>query len=101
MYIVNTSFMVDPRVHDRWLDSIRGGYIPSLRLRGFGKTVFTRILSENAEDHFTYSLQIEMEDMALYSLFSGEVFPEYAGAMKKAFGDKVLWFNSLMKRVEI
>ena len=42
MYIVNTSFMVEPSVHDRWLKFVTEKYIPALRARGFGKVVFTR-----------------------------------------------------------
>lgn len=41
MYIVNTSFMVEPSVHDRWLKFVTEKYIPALRARGFGKVVFT------------------------------------------------------------
>ena len=101
MYIVNTSFSVDPRIHDLWLETLRGGYIPSLRLRGLDGIVFTRVLSDKAEDHFTYSLQVALEDMAAYRIYVEEVFPEYAAMARKAFGDRVLWFNSLLKRVEI
>ena len=82
MYIVNTSFMVEPSVHDRWLKFVTEKYIPALRARGFGKVVFTRVLSVDAEDHFTYSLQVNADDM------------------EALFGQRVLWFNSLMKRVE-
>ena len=66
MYIVNTSFMVEPSVHDRWLKFVTEKYIPALRARGFGKVVFTRVLSVDAEDHFTYSLQVNADDMEAY-----------------------------------
>lgn len=33
MYIVNTSFMVEPSVHDRWLKFVTEKYIPALRAR--------------------------------------------------------------------
>ena len=92
MYIVNTSFMVEPSVHDRWLKFVTEKYIPALRARGFGKVVFTRVLSVEAEDHFTYSLQVNADDM--------ELFAEYAATAGALFGQRVLWFNSLMKRVE-
>lgn len=58
MYIVNTSFNGGAvQVHDRWLKFVTEKYIPALRARGFGKVVFTRVLSVDAEDHFTYSLR--------------------------------------------
>ena len=85
MYIVNTSFMVEPSVHDRWLKFVTEKYIPALRARGFGKVVFTRVLSVEAE---------------AYRLIVDELFAEYAATAGALFGQRVLWFNSLMKRVE-
>lgn len=55
MYIVNTSFMVDPAIHDRWLESLRKHYLPLLAAQGFDKITFTRVLPATAEEHFTYS----------------------------------------------
>ena len=100
MYIVNTSFMVEPSVHDRWLDFIKKQYIPALAARDFRRVVFTRLLSASAEDHFTYSLQVELDDMDRYRQFSEELFPEYTAIATGLFNDKVLWFNSLLKRVD-
>ena len=34
MYIVNTSFMVDPAIHDRWLESLRKHYLRCSRHMG-------------------------------------------------------------------
>ena len=53
MYIVNTSFMVDPAIHDRWLESLRKHYLPLLAAQGFDKITFTRVLPATAEEHFT------------------------------------------------
>ena len=94
MYIVNTSFMVEPSVHDRWLKFVTEKYIPALRARGFGKVVFTRVLSVDAED------QVNADDMEAYRLIVDELFAEYAATAGALFGQRVLWFNSLMKRVE-
>ena len=90
MYIVNTSFMVDPAIHDRWLESLRKHYLPLLAAQGFDKITFTRVLPATAEEHFTYSLQVEV----------GELFEEYAATARDLFGDKLMWFNSLLKKVE-
>ncbi|WP_418916067.1 DUF4286 family protein, partial [Alistipes ihumii] len=87
-------------VHDRWLKFVTEKYIPALRARGFGKVVFTRVLSVDAEDHFTYSLQVNADDMEAYRLIVDELFAEYAATVGALFGQRVLWFNSLMKRVE-
>ena len=54
MYIVNTSFMVDPAVQTQWLDLVRKHYIPLIIDRGFARPVFTRVVSEEINEHFTY-----------------------------------------------
>ena len=100
MYIANTSFMVDPPVHERWLELLTKYYIPFLRERGFENPVFTRVLSADAEDHFTYSLQVPVADMEQYGRLSGELFAEYVAVADPLFGERVVWFASLMKRVD-
>ena len=92
MYIVNTSFMVDPAIHDRWLESLRKHYLD--------KITFTRVLPATAEEHFTYSLQVDVGDMPRYKRLVGELFEEYAATARDLFGDKLMWFNSLLKKVE-
>ena len=49
---------------------------------------------------FTYSLQVNADDMEAYRLIVDELFAEYAATVGALFGQRVLWFNSLMKRVE-
>ena len=100
MYIVNTSFMVDPAIHDRWLESLRKHYLPLLAAQGFDKITFTRVLPATAEEHFTYSLQVDVGDMPRYKRLVGELFEEFAATARDLFGDKLMWFNSLLKKVE-
>lgn len=101
MYIVNTSFMVDPQVHDRWLDLLTGKYIPVLKENGFDSLVFTRVLSTEAPDYFTYSLQVNIPDLGNYKLLTEELFYEYVNIAQPLFEDKVLWVTSLMKHIEL
>ncbi len=100
MYILNTSFMVDYDVHERWLDTFRGRFLPFLRQAGFEAPVFTRVVSGAAEGHFTYSLQIPLADLARYKEYTEEILADYAATIAPAFGEKVLWFVSLLKKME-
>lgn len=101
MYLVNTSFTVDHTVHACWLELMAGRYLPFLREKGFAEFVFTRVISVEASDHFTYSLQVPVPDLEQYRRLTGEVFGEYEQIAGPLFGDRVLWFTSLMKRVEL
>lgn len=101
MYKINTSFVVDYSAHDKWLDIIKGKYIPFLRENGFSAITLSRVLSNDASDHFIYSLLIDIENMDQYHLLKDELFKEYTVISEPMFGDKVTWFTSLMKIIDL
>lgn len=101
MYIINTTFVVAPEVQQMWLGILKEKYIPFLRERGYTSLVFSRIISVEAVDQFTYSLQVEVEDIPAYQTLTGEIFEEYWRIADPLFGDKVLWFTTLMKKMEV
>ena len=100
MYILNTSFMVEYDVHDHWLDSFRNRFLPFLREAGFTELIFTKVISNDNEGHYTYSLQIPMTDLSRYEEFNCEIMGEYGATYRPVYGEKVLWFGSLLKKVQ-
>ncbi len=100
-YIVNTSFMVSTRIHDRWLESLYKYYIPRLDTEKFGNITLFRVLTEHVEDHFTYSLQVEISDMTGYQRIVRELFPEYTETAQKLFGEDLMYFTSLLKKIDL
>ncbi len=101
MYLVNTSFAVEPAVHDSWLGIIKGHYIPLLIERGFEVAALSRVISVEPVQHFTWSLLVAVPDMARYMELTEEVFGEYLTLAGPLFGDSVMWFTSLMKKENI
>lgn len=101
MYILNTSFMVDHDVHERWLATFRGRFLPFLREAGFAEPLFTRVVSNDNEGHSTYSLQLPMADLSHYKEYTEEILADYAATTTPVFGEKVVWFVSLLKKVGI
>ena len=100
MYILNISFMVDYDVHDHWLDSFRNRFLPHLRQAGFAEPVFTKVISNESDGHFTYSLQIPMPDLERYKELTEEIMGDYGNTYFPVYGEKVLWFVSLLKKVD-
>lgn len=98
MYLVNTSFAVEPAVRDRWLEIINKRYIPLLGQRGYEVVALSRVVSVDPVQHFTYSLLVAVPDMARYAELTGEIFDEYLAVADPLFGQSVMWFTSLMKK---
>lgn len=101
MYLVNTSFAVEPCMRDRWLEIINEHYIPLLLEKGFVVVALSRVISVDAVDHFTYSLLVEVENMERYKELTDDVFGEYLAVADPLFGSRALWFTSLMKKIEV
>ena len=101
MYVVNTSFMVNPECHDKWYELITGRLVPRMRGEGFADYLFTRVLAEDSCPHYTYSLQVDATDIPSYQRFTEEIMGEYAEAAGPMFGEGVLYFTSLLKKIEV
>lgn len=100
MYLVNTTFAVEPRIHGQWLRIITENYVPLIESRGYRIVALSRVLSAEAVEHYTYSLLVEAEDIERYKELTGEIFAEYAAIAGPMFGSDVVWFTSLMKKME-
>lgn len=101
MYIVNTSFMVEPKAHGQWYVMFTERFIPMLRAEGFEDLVFTRVLSNSGDAHYTYSLQVSVADIPSYQRFMDQIMGEYSNIVLPAFGQNVLHFTSLLKRIPL
>lgn len=102
MYIVNTTFIVEQPVHDRWYDWFTTKVIPHLRREGFhGRMVFTRVLTDGGDPHHTYSLQVHVDDMPSYQRFANDLMGEYAMMAGTMFGEQALHFTTLLKKITL
>jgi len=99
MYILNTSFMAEHDVHELWLDMMKNRVMPYIASRGFPEPTFTKVISNEKQGHHTYSLQVNMDDLGQYNGFMEEILSEYASICGPTFGEKALYFTSLLKKV--
>lgn len=100
MYRLNITFVVEPRVQERWLGFMKDKFVPYLHEGGYGRTILSRVISVEAVTHFTYSLLVELDSMQSYADFTGEVWKQYAEFAEPLFGVEVLWFMTLMREIE-
>ncbi|MDR2885323.1 MAG: DUF4286 family protein [Rikenellaceae bacterium] len=99
MYRLNISFAVEPDAVTAWTDLMRGKFIPYLRENGFQRLALSRVLTEHHDGHFTFSLLMELDDVAAYRRVTEELWDEYAQMNEMMFGTDVVWFMSLMKEI--
>lgn len=101
MYIVNTTFIVMPTVHGTWYEFVNEKYIPSLEVNPvYGSIRFTRLLSDQEEKHFTYSLQIDCKDLGAYHHYMKVSLAEYSEFAHSLFDAEVVHFVSLLKLIK-
>ncbi len=101
MYIVNTTFVIEPQVHGQWYEFITAKFIPHLGVEGFEVLVFSRVLHEESTGHYTYSLQVNAPEMADYQKFVSDILSEYSSTATAMFGERALHFTTLLKRIEL
>lgn len=101
MYIVNTTFIVMPTVHGLWYEFVTEKYLPSLEQNPiYGNIRFTRLLSEQQEKHFTYSLQIDCSELSAYHSYMSVSMVEYSEFAHSLFDAEVVHFVSLLKLIK-
>lgn len=98
MYIVTTTFVVEPAVHGQWYEFFTEKFVPTLQPR---RSVFTRVMSEQSDGCYTYSLQVDASDIADYQYIVGELMNEYVEFSGKMFGEQALHFTTLLKKIEL
>lgn len=101
MYIINTSFVVEGAIHGNWYEFMTEKFIVHLKTLGYKDIIFTRVLSDQVEKHFTYSLQIHLDSIPDYQKYINEVMKEYIDITNPIYGIKVLYLNTLLKKIEI
>ncbi|MEG1608024.1 MAG: DUF4286 family protein [Mucinivorans sp.] len=99
MYIINTTFVVEPSAHGRWYEFFLQKFVPLCRAEGFSELTFTRVLHEDTQGHYTYSLQVAVDSIPEYQRFVAEIMTDYGSTVLSVFGEQVLHFTTLLKRI--
>ena len=77
-----------------------------MKARDFGndaahRIVFTRVLTDTGDSHYTYSLQVEIPDTAEYQRFVSEAMDEYTRIAGPLFSERALHFTTLLKKIAL
>ncbi len=88
-------------MHGAWYEFMTKQFIPSLESNAeYCSLRFTRLLSEQEEKHFTYSLQLDSSELSGYYHYIKNIMPEYVDFAKTLFDAEVTHFVSLLKVIK-
>lgn len=99
-YIVNTTFVIQPKIHGVWFEFFTKNVLEAVKTQGYTILAFTRILHDQVEEHYSYSLQVEMDDITEMQKYKNEIIAEYALMAQKMYSEQALYFTSVLKKVE-
>lgn len=98
MYIINVSFMVSAPVHGNWHDFVHNKFIPELVKESMiEKVIFARVLGEEVQNHFTYSLQMYVKEISYYVRLRKGLLGDYQSFSTELFDTEVTHFITVMK----
>ncbi len=96
MYIYSITFVVIPSVDTQWREWFAGEVVGRLE---DSKLTLCRVLDQQHQGHFTYSLQIQLDDMQEYTTIKELI--DTAGEKSHAkFGENALHFTTLLKKIK-
>jgi hypothetical protein len=98
MYIYNTTFCLEESVLDTWKRWLDEEYIPLMTGDGtFSNLRIYRVLTENAGDSISISVQFSVETLAIVSRWQKEKEPLLAATVTHLFGTKALYFSTVLE----
>ena len=93
--------MVEPKAHGQWYTLVTDNFLPLLKSQPlFKRVTFSRVLSDSVENHYIYSVLIEIDTMEGYELYQNELIQQYVDIAKPMFETKVTHFVTVMKNIE-
>ncbi len=101
MDILNITFNVEKTALVEWKRFMGKVFIPYANVQEkFVGHNFYQVMVEdpNAE---TYSYQLIAENESIINSFKAEIFPALIREMTQAFGQKVLYFDTILKELKI
>ncbi len=99
--IMNTTYLVGKETEQRFLNWLRNEYVPqALETRLVSDARLMKVLTSE-EEGISYSLQFTAENIHHLNQFKKEFFSLRELDIRKHFGERVLYFSTLLRRCEL
>lgn len=101
MYILNITFFVDDSIEDDWVNWGKKKFQEIKNTSTyFNEFNMMRVLSHSEPNQVTYSCQLHTDSTHKVQLFEIEIEQNLLNDNKKHFGEKSVFFKSLMEIVK-
>jgi hypothetical protein len=98
MYIYNTTFCLEDSVLDAWKAWLDERYVPMMTEDGvFSNLRVFRVLTENAGDSFSISVQFSVEALVGVQRWQKEKEHLLTAEITHLFGTKALYFSTVLE----
>ena len=98
MIIYNVTVKVTPQIHEEWVKWMKEVHIPAvMATKHFEKFYFSRIISHQDNEGFTYSVQYHSISMGVVHQYQIKHAPQLQKEHVEKFGEQALAFRTLME----
>ncbi len=102
MIIYNTTFHTDDTAEERFLEWLKGEFIPRALENGIlTEPRLTRVFNHNNDSGQSYSLQFRTESLDRLSQWYETTGNSLIEAIEKQFGEAVAGFSTLLDEIEL
>lgn len=102
MYLLNTTFVIQPGAFSNWKKFIKSVYIPlSLDELKFEDVTIMKIYAQQEDGDLTYSVQFKTPHIEYIQFYQQEIQPRLLRELGKVFGDTVLPFSTILEEVRL
>lgn len=101
MIIYNTTFHIDPAIHDQFISWLKNDYIPAAQKDGLNNPLLTRILAKSEDGSLTYALHLYADNLSTAAKWSSGQMPAILSDAYKKWGEKMLPFSTPMELIEL
>ncbi len=101
MLILNTTFLVSDEIQNQWLEWVREQHIPfMLNTKYFIKPQIAKIISNDATDGTSYSVQFQINNRETLEKWQREFAGKFEQNCYKIFGNEALFFSTILEIVD-
>ncbi len=100
MIIFNDTFIIEEEVEQRWLDYMKTNHIPAVMATGHFVSHQILNVIDSPNEGVTYCVQYSAENLENFNKFYSTHFHGLMDNHNKAFEERFVLFNTLMKTVD-